>query len=95
MRTTITKADSWPRRRNSEPIFKTTNEAIFYANLISTDKRRIDEIEAYLNAARRQIKTERDKTQHNLNRMMQLAMKGQFYRECLEEIKRIRNEEAK
>jgi len=92
MRITITKPESWPRRKNGEPIFKTTNEAIFYANLISTDKRRRDEIEAYSKATRRQSKTERDKIQVNLNRMMQLATKGQFFRECLDELKRINGE---
>lgn len=92
MRITITKPESWPRRRNGQPIFKTTQEAVFYANLITKDKKSVDEIDLYLKAARRQIKAEREKAQPNLDRMMELATKGQFYRECLDEVKRIRNE---
>lgn len=92
MRITITRPESWPRRRNGQPIFKTTQEALFYANLISKNKKNIDEIDLYFKAARRQIKTERDKVKPNLDRLMELATKAQFYRECLEEVKRIRNE---
>jgi len=86
------KARQWPRRKNGEPIFKTTNDALFYANLISNHKRMVDEIDLYRRAARFDLKYARAKTDPDYDRLMEMAVKCQLFRECLDEVKRIREE---
>jgi len=87
------KAEQWPRRKNNELVFKTTHEAIFYANLIYDHKRLVDEIDMLLRSARRQLADQRQTKEPNLDRLMNIAVKGQFFRECLDEVKRIREEQ--
>jgi len=86
------KAKQWPRRDNGEPIFKTTNDAIFYANLIAKNKRLTDDIDLYRRLARDVLKAERQEANPNSDILMDIAVKGQFFRECLDEVKRIREE---
>jgi len=86
------KAKRWPRRKNGQPIFKTTDQAIFYAHLIANNKRLADEIDHYRHLARQQLKAEREKTDPNYNLLMEIALKGQLFRECLDEVKRIQKD---
>lgn len=86
------KAEQWPRRRNGEVIFKSTNQAIFYANLIANNKRLVDAIDLWRRQARREVMAERQKTDPNYDKLMETAVKGQLFRECLDEVKRIREE---
>lgn len=86
------KATQWPRRRSGEVIFKTTNQAIFYANLIAYNKRLVDAIDLYRRQARRDLMAERQKPDPNYDKLMELAVKGQMFRECLDEVKRIKQE---
>lgn len=87
------KAKRWPRRKSGEIFFKTTHDAIFYANLIYDDKPLIDEIEKFRLAARKQLVIMRQKNNQNLNLMFEIAVKAQMFRECLEEVTRIMVEE--
>jgi len=86
------KAEQWPRRKNHEIIFKTTHQAIFYANLIASNKRLVDEIDLWRRQARRELIAQRQKTDPNYDTLMEIAVKGQFFRECLDEVNRIREE---
>lgn len=80
----------WPRTPEGEPIFTCSEDALFYANLIFTN---VDEC---FNILRLRCLTLfylegfycRDNP--DLDDMMNLAFKAQLYRECLEEIRRIR-----
>jgi len=92
MVTLTEKAEQWPRRKNHEIIFKTTHHAIFYANLIASNKRLVDEIDLWRRQARRELQAERLKPVLNHDRLMEIAVKSQFFRECLEEVKRIHEE---
>ena len=83
------KAKLWPRRRSGEIVFKTTHEAVFYANLIYDDKALVDEIQKSLLAARNQLVIMRQRNNQNLDLLMQIAVKAQMFRECLEEVMRI------
>ena len=87
------RAEQWPRRKNHEIIFKDTHQAIFYANLIASNKRLVDEIDLCRRQARRELMAERQKPVLNHDRLMDIAVKAQFFRECLEEVKRIREEQ--
>lgn len=86
---------TWPRRKNGEPIFRTANDAIFYAQLALRDQSSIDIMKAYREKAHRDLRNERQKASSNPNRLMEFAVKAQFFRECWEEIERILAEEKK
>lgn len=86
------KAKRWPRRKSGEIVFKTTHEAVFYANLIYDNKPLLDEIEKSLRAARDHLAIMRQRNNPNLDILMEIAVKAQLFRECLEEVIRIRNE---
>jgi len=84
--------ENWPRTKCQDPIFTCSEDAIFYAHLI-TDK--VSE-RAKLVKLRQHVLFSlagmRKNINPNYNRMMELAVKGQFYRECLEELERIEKE---
>jgi len=83
---------TWPRRRNGEPIFRTTNDAIFYAQLASKRYNAIEEMKAYRDKARREMKFVRKDRDPDLDMLMECAVKAQFFRECYEEMERINGE---
>ena len=84
--------DDWPRRKNGELIFTTTNEAIYFAHI--TDDRvgyynllKKWRINAYQDIARlRSMKV------INYNRIFDLAVRAQLYRECYEELEHLNKE---
>jgi len=88
-----TDLKTWPRRKNGEPIFRTTNDAIFYAQLASKRSGAIDEMKGYRAKAHRDLGNVRAGRNPNLDRLMQYAFKSQFFRECYEEIQRINGED--
>ena len=92
---TVIKANlnTWPRRKNGEPIFRTTNDAIFYAQLALSDQSSVDLMKAYRKKAHRDLRNERQKASSNPDRLMEFAVKAQFFRECWMEILRIQDEE--
>ena len=87
-----TDLKTWPRRRNGEPIFRTSNDAIFYAQLASKRTKTIDEMKKYRETAHRDLQHARKGKSPNLDRLMEYATKAQFFRECYEEIERINGE---
>lgn len=87
------KAEQWPRRRSGEILFNTTNEAIIFAHIIFDNNPFIEEIEKSLYAARDQIAIMHGRDNPNLDILMQIAVKAQLFRECLEEVTRITVEE--
>jgi len=85
---------TWPTRKNGEPIFRTSNDAIFYAQQAVNEPSVVEKMKYYREQAHRVLRTERAKLHPNLDRMMEYATKAQFFRECWEEIERIQHEEA-
>lgn len=82
----------WPRRKNGDLIFTTTNEAIYYAHI--TDDRvglynllKKWRINAYQDIAR--LKSMRV---INYNKIFDLAVRAQLYRECYEELEHLNKE---
>jgi len=84
---------TWPKSSNGEPIFRHTNDAIFYAQLASNEFNVVDSMRAYRDKARRDLQHARQRRNPNLDLLMDLAVKAQFFRECYEEIERINREE--
>lgn len=91
MRITIKDLDNWPANRNGQPIFNTTQDAYLYAQLIWDKPQIIEELNGCLKDALANLKFERSQKQPKLNMMMHMVYKTQFYRECLEEIQRIKD----
>lgn len=81
--------ESWPRTQGDDPIFTCSEEAIYYAHLCSDEKDEINRLTMLRRAAYQGIAKLRAARQPNYQRMMDLAVKAQFYRECIEEIGRI------
>lgn len=81
--------ESWPRSQAGDPIFTCSEQAIYFAHLASDKIEVVDLLKKLRKRAYFDIGVSRSAGSHNLQRMMDLAVKAQFYREALEEIKRI------
>ena len=81
--------ENWPRTKVDTPIFTCTEQAIYYAHLCSNELSEIDRLTRLRKGAYARIAILRLERQPNYQRMLDLAVKAQFYRECLEEIQRI------
>jgi len=92
MRTLIMSLSNWPRRKNGEYIFQSTEEALFFANLALGKSDVIDILNRGWSLARVSMNNERTRGTPNLQRMFDLSVKSQLFRECIEEINRIRKE---
>ena len=92
MKIRITDLTQWPRTKNGSPIFTCSEEAIFFAHLIFKDETERLKLVHLRRKALFDLKVMRAKATPNYQRMMDLAVKGQFYRECLEEVERIEKE---
>ena len=79
----------WPLRKNGEPIFTCTEDAIYFGHLVYDKVEWIDKLTRLRKKAYFDIAVQRSKTTPSYQRMMDLAVRAQFYREALEEVKRI------
>ena len=89
MGTIIEKLGRWPRNQKNEPIFKTGEDAIFYATLIQGNKIFMGQVRKMRRDAIKEVKEQKKKRSINLDKLYVIAMKGQFARECLEEVVRL------
>lgn len=89
MRKMIMSLNNWPRRKNGEYIFQSTNEAIYYANLVDDRLAAYDLLKKWRKKNQQDIDHLKSKRSFNVNRLFDLAVRGQLYRECMEEIQRI------
>lgn len=81
--------DDWPRRKNGELIFSNTNEAIYYANLVEDRLAAYYLLKKWRKNAYQNIEMLRSKPSINYNRIFDLAVRAQLYREAMEEIQRL------
>lgn len=86
--------DNWPRNGRGQVIFKSSHEAMLYAQLISHNLNDVHKIVTDRVAVRKQLKEARDRIDLNYNFLMQLACRSAFYRECLDELDRITTEKV-
>lgn len=89
------KIHNWPRTRRGELIFKSSEEAYFYAALIYTNKIFIGEVRKTYRTAREEFKQLSKRTNVNLDRLALIACKTQYTRECLQEVQRLQDQELK
>lgn len=87
----LNKVSNWPRNIAGEPIFKTSENAIYYAMLIFDKPARVKEIVKLRRTSLFDIGRRRRLPNVDLDILMQLAVKSQFARECLEEVERLKN----
>lgn len=92
MKPTIKRLEQWPRLKNHQPILRSTNEALLYAQLIAEDQDEQAKLQFYRNDCYIKLRWERRRKDPNLDHMFMLAFKAQMFRECLEECQRINNE---
>lgn len=92
MRYLISDLADWPRRRNQEPIFRSTNEAYLYAQLIYDNPGKQTALTSYRENTYKKLAVERSKKKPNFSIMIDLAARAHFYKECLDEVDRIKKE---
>lgn len=80
---------NWPETRNGNPIFECTEDAIYYAHLVEDIPETVEKLTILRRKFLAEIRYYKSKDNPNYDRLMTLAVKAQFYRECLEEIDRI------
>jgi hypothetical protein len=84
--------ENWPRRKRGDLIFTSTEEAFYYAYIVEDRVSAYDLLKkwrknAYLDLAKAKLQTP-----VNYNRVFDLAVRAQFYREAMEEIERLNME---
>ncbi|MBA7492394.1 hypothetical protein ES702_02944 [subsurface metagenome] len=83
---------NWPRTKGKDPIFTDAGDAIFYAHLIIDNVSERSRIVKLRRKVLFDLKVMRASEHPNMQRMFDLSVKGQLYRECLEELERIEKE---
>lgn len=92
MITGISHFKNWPRANSGAPLFTCSEDAIFFAQLIYKKPQEINIISLCRRSTLSALKLMRNSFDPDLDQMFVLAVKGQFYRECLEEVARIKKE---
>lgn len=85
----------WPRDSKGGVIFSNSHEAIFYAIMVKNMKVLVEEIEVLRIKVKWDLILEKLKPDGNPDRMIQLAAKHSFYRECIETATSLLLEEIK
>lgn len=80
----------WPRTPEGDPILTCSEDAFFYAGLISHNSDECFKILRLRCLFLFYLENFNIKRNPDLDEMMNLAFQAQLYRECLEEIRRIR-----
>jgi len=81
--------DNWPRNGRGEAIFTSTNEAIYYAGIVEDKQVAYNFLKKWRLNARQNFDYLRIQKPVNYDRLFDLAVKAQFYREAMEEIQRL------
>lgn len=92
MRETTKDLANWPKRRNGQPILKTSNEALLYAQLVYNDISKQQNLTTFRDEAYAKLRVERERMKPNPQRMMDLAVQAQLFRESFIHTLRILNE---
>jgi hypothetical protein len=85
--------DSWPRRKRGDLIFTSTEEAFYYAHIVEDRVSAYDLLRKWRANTYFDIKFYREKKPIDFDRLFDLAVRAQFYREAMEEISRLNSED--
>lgn len=86
----ISDIKMWPTTINGELELNSTHESFYLAHLIGDDPDVIRRISRARDNAYLSLRVEKAKLRPNYDKMFQLAVKAQLFRECLEEVVRIK-----
>lgn len=81
--------DNWPRRKRGDIIFSSTEEAIYYAHLADDRVSAYHLLEKWRKNTLQDLEAIKIRKPLNYDRMMDLAVRSQLYRESMEEIQRL------
>ena len=85
--------ESWPRRKRGDLIFRSTEEAFYYAYIVEDRLAAYDLLSKWRTNTYQEIKAAREKKSLNYDKLFDLALRAQFFREAMEEISRLNQEE--
>lgn len=83
----------WPRRQGGEVIFSSTNEAIYFATLVENRLEAIVLLTKWRKETLADISRLKKTQGPDYSRLFELACRSQFYREAMEEMRRLAKEE--
>lgn len=89
-----TNLDNWPVGLFGDPILRNTEDALTYASLIFELSDKQDFLNTLRNRVRKSCDALLKEKDPNYDLISRLACLSQFYRECLEECKRLQEEKA-
>lgn len=84
--------EQWPKSNTGQPILKDSNQALVFAQLICDNDHVKDLLNVYVEDIRIKLSAERSSENPDLDHMMVLACRAQFYHDCLDECLRINAE---
>lgn len=79
----------WPKRKDGTIILRSTNEAFYYAQITDDHVAVIDLFTKLRRNCYQDIRRLKSLKPVNFNRIFDLSVRAQFYRETMEEIKRL------
>ncbi|MCK4385602.1 MAG: hypothetical protein KAW52_04985 [candidate division Zixibacteria bacterium] len=83
---------SWQKDHEGIPIFRGTEDAIAYAHLVVDDDYERGKMKVYMTSVYRELDDAREAGHIPLQGLLNMACRCQLYRECVEEIDRIKDE---
>lgn len=87
-------SENWPRREKGDLIFQSTNEAIYYAHICVDRLAAYDLLAKWRNNTLLTIKDVKTFSSIDYDRLFDLLVQAQFYREAMEEIQRLNKGDA-
>ena len=85
--------NDWPRRKRGDLIFRSTEEAFYYANIVEDRLAAYDLLSKWRRNTYQEIDVLKKMKPLNFDRLFDRAVRAQFYREAMEEITRLNKEE--
>ncbi len=83
---------SWQKDDEGIPVFRSTEDAIAYAHLIVDDDFECGRMKIYMETVYNELDNAREAGHLSLQGLLNMACRCQLFRECVEEIQRIKDE---
>lgn len=83
---------SWQRDPDGIPVFRSTEDSLAYAHLIVDDESSCNEMMSYMKSVYSELDNSKRSGFLTLQGLLDMACRCQLFRECVEEIQRIKNE---
>jgi hypothetical protein len=83
---------TWQKNEEGVPVFRSTEDAHAYAHLIVDNEYECNRIEIYRKSMYQELDNAREAGHISLQGLLNMACLCQLFRECVEEIQRIKDE---